>query len=163
MARIPHAVCTVRWDKPDKQALESACIELMAAHSKRRIEAMQKGEAFDEPMPRCPGATTVVGLTLVSPIHDSPAAAIASLESVVGELTEGVVVEVRGAQRTARVRFEGWIDGVGDRAAWAPAPSELQVAAAGVRFAVSVSGFNGVGENKAKAIEVAKRIAGALR
>ena len=101
-------------------------------------------------------------LTILDRSFASAAAAVASLESSVAELSKGVTVEVKGRKHTSRVEFEGWVEGVGDNAAWAPKPRELSVAHAGVRFAVSVRGFGDAAEDKARAIDLARRVAAAL-
>jgi hypothetical protein len=118
--------------------------------------ARVKGEAFDEPKP--PASQYQVSLTILDHSFDSPADTVASLESAVATLSEGVTVEVGGEDHTAQADFDGWVQGVGDKAAGAPGLNELQVADAGVRFAVMVSGFE-ADENKTKAIELARRIA----
>lgn len=101
-------------------------------------------------------------LTILDRSFASPAAAVASLESSVAELSKGVTVEVKGRKHTSRVEFEGWLDGVGDKATWAPKPRELSVAHRGVRFAVAVRGFGDAAESKARAIDLARRVAAAL-
>jgi hypothetical protein len=103
-----------------------------------------------------------VSLTILDRSYASRAAAVASLESSVAELSKGVTVEVQGRKHTSRVEFEGWVEGVGDKAAWAPKPRELSVAHAAVRFAVSVRGFGDAAEDKARAIDLARRVAAAL-
>ncbi|MCL4809569.1 MAG: hypothetical protein KJ062_17550 [Thermoanaerobaculia bacterium] len=108
------------------------------------------------------GSGHEVSLTILAQSYASPAAAVASLESTVAELSKGVTVEVQGRKHTSRVEFEGWLDGVGDKAAWAPKPRELSVAHAGVRFAVAVRGFGDAAEGKARAIDLARRVAAAL-
>lgn len=101
-------------------------------------------------------------LTILDRSFPSRAAAVASLESSVAELSKGVTVEVKGRKHTSRVEFEGPVEGVGDKAAWAPKPRELSVAHGGVRFAVTVRGFGDAGEEKARAVDLARRVATAL-
>lgn len=103
-----------------------------------------------------------VSLTVFNQTFDSPAAAVASLESAVAKLEEGITVTVRGKERTTQVDFDDWMDGVGDQAAWAPSNKELLVAANGVRFAVTVSGAGDDAASKAKAVEVARRVVDAF-
>jgi len=103
-----------------------------------------------------------VSLTILDRSFPSRTAAVASLESSVAELSKGVTVEVKGRSHTSRVEFEGWLEGVGDKAAWAPKPRELSVAHGGVRFAVAVRGFGDAAEEKARAIDLARRVATAL-
>ena len=103
-----------------------------------------------------------VSLTILDRHFESAAEAVADLEGTVAQLSKGVTVEVHGTKHTTQVDFEGWIDGVGDKAAWAPRLSELQVACSGVRYAVSARGFADAAENKAKAIELARRVAAVL-
>jgi hypothetical protein len=108
------------------------------------------------------GSGHEVSLTILDRSYASPAAAVASLESSVAELSKGVTVEVQGRKHTSRVEFEGWVDGVGDKAAWAPKPRELSVAHGGVRFALAVRGFGDAAEDRARAIDLARRVAAAL-
>lgn len=161
---IPHPLCTASWDAPDQAEREAACQEEVMAHTQRRTQAMLAGETFDEPMPECLQSTrgTSVSLTVTDEAFDSPAAAVASLESAVATLEEGITVTVQGKEHTTQVDFDDWMDGVGDQAAWAPRPRELLVASDGVRFAVTVQGAGDETACKAKAIEVAQRVAAQL-
>ncbi len=88
-----------------------------------------------------------VALTIMKNDFDSPEAAVASLESIVETLIED------GA----------FVDDVGDRAVWAPKLSELSVAYRGIRFAVRVVGMDRPEENRAKSIELARRVGEELR
>lgn len=160
VSRVPHAVCTASWDKPDKEKLEAACKQAMMDYSKRRVQAMIHQEKFDEPMPACPRTTNSVSLTIVSPVHDSAEEAVADLENAVGQLTTGIDFEVQGETHTSQIVFDSWVEGVGDRAAWSTEANELQVASRGVRFAVTVQVRDDPDENRALAIELARRLAG---
>lgn len=77
-------------------------------------------------------------------------------------MEKGITVEVRGEQHTSQVDYDDWIPGVGDRAAWAPKLSQLSVAARGVIFHVTVQVSDDAAENRAKAVELARRVAQAL-
>lgn len=116
------------------------------------------------PQPLCTASwdDTEVSLTVMKDEYESAAAAVASLERAVAQLEEGITVTVQGNEHTTQVDFDDWMDGVGDKAAWAPGNRELLVAAHGVRFAVAVSGAGDDGACKAKAIEVARRVIDAL-
>lgn len=107
-------------------------------------------------------ATYEVALMIMKTEFDSPAAAVASLESTVETLSAGKTIEVGGKEHTTQVNFEPFLYGVGDLAAWAPKLNELSVADRGVRFAVTVTGLGGSEENKAKAIELAESLGDAL-
>lgn len=156
-----HPLCTARWRKPDADRIEAEAPQRMMDYMKRRMEAQSKGQPFDEKMPT---ARTENEATLT--INDEPladaAAAVARLERIVAQLGEGITTEVRGEQHTTRVEYEDWIDGVGDRAAWAPKLSQLSVAANGVLFHVGVQAFPDATENRARAIDLARRVAQAL-
>lgn len=156
-----HPLCTARWRKPDADRIEAEAPQRMMDYTKRRMEAQQKGQPFDEPMP-VPRAENEVSLTIVDEAFASEAAAVASLEEVVGRMTRGVTVEVRGEQHTAQVDYEDWMEGVGDRAAWAPKLSQLSVAARGVVFHVGVQASSDAAGNRSQAIELARRVAQAL-
>ncbi len=146
---IPHPLCTARWDAPNKAELEAACKE----------EMMRSGA-----MPDCimSDHATEVSLTVTNLTFDSAAAAVESLESTVAELEKGITMTIQGKEHTTQIDFDDWMEGVGDKAAWAPRMNELSVAADGVRFAVAVSGTGDRATNQEKAIEVARRVAGAL-
>ena len=159
-AAVPSAVCLAGWDKPDKEEMEAACKQSMLDHSTRLVQAMQRREDFDEPIPTCPPTSNSITFAISKPVHDSAEEAVASLESGVGQLSEGIDFEVQGESRTVRVLFDGWIEGVGDRAAWASEAGELAVASGGVRFGVTVRVLDDPEENKALAIELARRLAG---
>jgi len=157
---IPHPLCTARWDYPNKAELEAACKEEMTAHTQRRVAAVLAREDFDEEMPGCIylDHATEVSLTITNMSFDSDAAAVESLESSVAQLEKGLTITVQGKERTTQVDFDDWMDGVGDKAAWAPKHSELSVAADGVRFAVAVRGTGDKSTNQELAIEVARRV-----
>jgi len=108
------------------------------------------------------GSSYEVSLTIMRDKFDSPAAAVASLESTVRSLSEGITIEVAGKTHTKQVEFEPFLEGVGDKAAWAPKLSELSVADGATRFAVAVHGAGGDPQNKEVAIELARRIGDAL-
>jgi len=74
-----------------------------------------------------------VSLTIMRDRYDSPDAAVASLESTVKSLSEGITIKVAG-----------------------------KVADQGTRFAVSVHGAGDPAQNKTLAIELARRIGDAL-
>lgn len=156
-----HALCTARWRKPDADRIEAEAPQRMMDYMKRRMEAQSKGQPFDEKMPSV-RTENEASLTINNEPIASPAEAVAPLEQIVGRLGEGVTTEVAGRQHTARVEYEGWLEGVGDRAAWAPRLSQLSVAAGGVLFHVGVTASPDASENRAKAIELARRIARAL-
>jgi hypothetical protein len=162
ITRVPSAYCSVTWDKPDKEALEAACSQMMMDHTQRRVRAMTQREEFNEPIPTCPRVNLSVSLGIAS-VHDSTADAVAALESLVGTLTEGVEIEVQGEQRTARVNYDTWIDDVGDRAVWGSRYGELQIASGRIRFVVTVSGFDDPAENLEWATRLAQRIIGGGR
>lgn len=151
---IPHPLCTARWDAPNKAELEAACKEEMIARQKR-------SEGLPDCLLRSDHATEV-SLTVTNLTFDSAAAAVESLESTVAELEKGITMTIQGKERTTQVDFDDWMEGVGDKAAWAPRMNELSVAADGVRFAVAVSGTGSGATNQEKAIEVARRVAGVL-
>jgi hypothetical protein len=153
---IPHFLCSTYWDKPNREVLDAAA----AQYEMNKALAKVKREAFDQPKP--PPSQYRVSLTIVDEKFASPEAAVASLESTVSMLSEGLSVEVDGKEHIVQTEFAGWVDGVGDRAIWTPKASELLVAHAGVRFAVAVSGFDEAAENKAKAIELAQRVAAGI-
>jgi len=157
---IPHPLCTATWDLPDQEERDAACREEMIAYTQRKTQAMLARKTFDEPMPECIGSnqSPAVSLTITNQQFDSPQAAVDSLESSVVQLEEGITVTVQGKEHTTQVDFDDWLDGVGDRAAWAPKLSELVVAYAGVRFAVSVRGVGDAAECQARAIAVARRV-----
>ena len=103
-----------------------------------------------------------VSLTVIKPRFDSSEAAVQNLESTVARLEEGFTIKVAGRERTTQVDFDDWTEGVGDKAAWAPRLNELSVAAQGMRFAVTVQGASGEGENRDWAILLARRISSEL-
>ena len=100
-----------------------------------------------------------VSLTVIDQEFGSPAAAAASLESSVEELSKGISIKVQGKTHTKQVKFDDWLEGVGNKAIWAPKLSELQVADDNGRFAVSVRGFDDASQNLSKAVELARRLA----
>ena len=153
---IPHYLCSAMWNKPNYE-------ELDAAHQKYEMDkamAKVKKQEFDRPKP--PPSSYRVSLTIVDQEFASPEAAVESLEGTVATMSEGMSVEVDGKEHKVQMEFGDWVDGVGDRAIWAPKANEMLVAHAGVRYAVAVSGFEDAAENQVQAIELAKRVAGAL-
>lgn len=156
-----HPLCTARWRKADADRIEAEAPQRMMEYMNRRMAAQCKGLPFDEKMPSA-RTENEAGLTINDAPRRSAADAVARLEQVVGRLKAGITTEVRGEQHTSRVEYEDRIDGVGDRAAWAPKLSQLSVAAKGVLFHVGVDAFPGAADNQAKAIELARRVAQAL-
>ncbi len=151
---VPHGLCTATWDKPDADALREA----RTRHQVEKMKASMGKRSFDEPTPPAPNYS--VSLTLLMERFDSPAAAVTSLENAVKQLTEGITVEVAGRKRRTQVDFDDWIDGLGDRAIWAPKMSELSVANNGYRFAIGVSGFGDADVNRERAEALARRLIG---
>lgn len=162
--RIPHPLCSARWDWPNKAEFEAACQEELTAQMERRIAATVARADFDEPTPEClsKDAATTVSLTMTKPTFASPAEAVASLESAVAELEEGITFNIGGKERTRQIDFDDFLDNVGDRAAWAPKLSELSVAHGGVRFAVSVQGAGDNNKSRSLAIDLAQKVIGAF-
>lgn len=152
-----HPVCLSSWRKPNADEIEAATPQLMMDYMKRKAAAQQKKEPFDEKMP-IPRPEAEANLTIYGESYDGPAAAAAGLEGIVATMSKGVTATVGGKDYTSQVTYEGWIDGVGDKAAWAPKLSQLSVAAKGVIFHVSVRAFDDPAENQSKAIALAKRI-----
>ncbi len=151
---MPQAMCTAAWDKPNREELELA----RADYDSRQVSAMIQRREFDEPPP--PGPGFEVTLTIINRRYDSAEAAVTSLEGTVTSLTVAGTVYTRDREDSPPLVFEGFIDGVGDRAGWAPRLNELSAAYAGVRYAVAVRGFADEAENKEMAIELARRLAG---
>ena len=145
------AVCTV---------LESGIVEEVFGVESDAV-SYRPGSKY-VPHPLCiaswDASAASVSLTVHNQVFDSSAAAVASLESAVATLERGVTVTVRGKERTTQVDFDDWMEGVGDRAAWAPRNKELLVAANGVRFAVAVKGVGDEAASRATAVEVARRV-----
>lgn len=156
-----HPLCTARWRKPDADRIEAEAPQRMMDYMNRRMAAQSKGLPFDEKMPSA-RTENEASLTINDEPLDGAADAVARFEQIVGQLGAGITTEVRGEQHTTRVEYEDWIDGVGDRAAWAPKLSQLSVAANGVLFHVGVQASPDAAENRAKAIELARQVAQAL-
>lgn len=153
-----HPLCTASWRKPDADAIEASSGQLMMDYMKRRMAAQSTGQPFDEKMPIArPEAS--VNLTIANQEYDSSAEAVAGLESIVAMMQEGRTVEVRGREVTTQYDYE-WVDGVGDRAAWAPKLGQLSVAANGVLFHVGAEVTGDDAEDRAKALELAKALTG---
>lgn len=149
---IPHGLCTARWDRPNRAELDAARLAYEAA----RAMATVRRESFDDAPP--PPSQYEVSLTIIAQEYDSPAAAVASLEGAVAQLGQGVEVEVPGGNVLAQVDFEPWVEGIGDRAAWARGLEELSVAHDGVRYAVLVRGFDDAARNRDWTTRLAQRL-----
>jgi len=156
-----HPVCTASWRKPDADEIEAGQSEKIMDWMRRRTAAQSKGEPFSEPMPIA-RADASASLTLVDETFESAEAAVRQLESTVATLEEGITVEVGGRKHTSQVDYDDWMEGVGDRAAWAPKLSQLSVAARGVVFHVGVEVTDDAAVNRERAIELARRIAAGL-
>jgi hypothetical protein len=153
---VPHYLCTASWNKPNHEELEAAFVK----YEMDKMVAKMKKEEFDRPKP--PAASYSVSLTVNDEEYASPPAAVKSLESAVETLSEGLSVEVYGKEHEVQMEFGEWVDEVGDRAIWTAKGNELLVAHAGVRYAVSVNGFDDPAENQAKAIELAQEVAAGI-
>lgn len=155
-----HPLCTASWRKPNAAEIEASSGQRMMDYMKRKMAAQSKGQPFDEKMPVArPEAS--VNLTIANQSFDSPAAAVAGLESLVAMMQEGRTVEVRGREVTTQTDYE-WVDGVGDRAAWAPKLGQVSVAANGVLFHVGAEVADDDATDKAKALALAQALAGRI-
>lgn len=105
-----HVVCRAYWDKPDKEAMEKAYREAMMNWTMNRA----KGE--EAAQPKYPNPQSEVSLTLTNNDFSSSQEAVSALEGNVQRLTQGVTVTVGGKERTTRMEFGDWVEGVGDRA-----------------------------------------------
>jgi hypothetical protein len=97
-----------------------------------------------------------ISLTMMGTTYGSPEEAVASLESSVASLTEGVTVKAGGREHTAKTEFGDWIEGLGDRAI--RKGNSILVATGGIRFTVAASLSDDPAENHAKVDELARRI-----
>ena len=165
-----HPYCEAKWEKPDTEELKAEFELKMQEYMERRMAAMAKGEKLDEKMPIL-GTENKVMLTVAGTIFASAAAAVTALESVVGQLAEGITVETEQGSATFRQDYDDWLEGVGDRAAWKSSSCKLSVAASSRMFHLNVridefAGFgppegeiaNVVAVNQPIAIELANRI-----
>lgn len=153
-----HPYCDATWRKPDAEALEAQQAEAMAAYMERRMEATARGEAFDEPMPIVQVEGKIM-LTIAGMEFGDEAAAASALETVVGELEEGITVETDETTATFRSSYDEWIPGVGTRAAWSTQMSQVSVAAGNRLFHVSVRVHGDADADRDLAVELARRIA----
>lgn len=149
--RAGHLLCSASWDKPDKADLDKAYTAEMTEW------AVNKAKGQNTPMPKQSNSVNKVSLTLVADTFQTPAEAVANLESAVATLSEGISFEVKGKKHETRMSFGDWIDGVGDKAIFSD-KGELMVAADARRFSIIVSVMGDEAQDLEKAIEVAQRI-----
>jgi hypothetical protein len=158
---VAHPLCMASWRKPNADELEAAQGQRIQDWVKRQSQARINGQPFTEKIPVVKVDSTV-SLTIFNETFASPEAAAERLEGMIDTMSKGVTVEVGGRKHTSQVDYDDWTPGVGDRAAWAPKLSELSVAARGVIFHVAVHVASEPAENRAQAIELARRVAGKL-
>jgi hypothetical protein len=141
----------------NKAELDEADGKAMSEYVQRKTKAMLAREDFDEPMPKHVPGDVSISLTIGSPMFDSSSEAIEQLKSQRKALARGVEVEVLGETRTVQVDdLEGWIDDIGDGAAWSPKDGGLSVVHEGV--IVTASGFGDQQEDRARTKELARHI-----
>ncbi|MEZ5313567.1 MAG: hypothetical protein R2862_07885 [Thermoanaerobaculia bacterium] len=153
---VPHPLCLVSWDKPDHDALVAA----RSAYERDKAMARVQKKPFDRAQP--PSDHFEASLTILKQTYRSAAEAVADLESSVAQLEAGITVTVSGKEHTTQLDFDDLSNEVGDRCAWAPKHRELLVAWGGVRFTVSVRGFDDPAQDRAHAVELARAIGAAL-
>ena len=136
-ADATHPYCTATWprtispeQRQDFEARQQEWVE-------RLMESKIKGEKMNEPSPVLAEQNSIM-LTVAGVEFDNDAAAVAALESLVGQLTGGIEVETESGTASFRLKYDEWLDGVGDRAAWGNANCKLSVAAKSRMFHLDV-------------------------
>lgn len=150
----PHPLCTVTWPKPNAAELE-------AEREAQRADYLRKkmlGEAVERPE----SPNVEVSLTINKDRFESRTEAVASFDSAMRILSEGMTFETdAGPHKTPTYDFEP-VDGVGEKAAWVPKMSQLSVATSHRIFHVGVDVDGGPDADLAKAKDLARDLTESL-
>ena len=129
--------CEATWRKANADGLEAQQGEAVGEYMSRRMEALARGEEFDETMPSFRVDATIL-LTITGREFPDEAAAVSALESVIGNLAEGITVEAEGREATFQADYDALVTGIGAKAAWSTRMSQLSVATGARMFHLSV-------------------------
>lgn len=168
--------CAFRWKKPNYDQIIEETRQRVIEQSSERIEAMRRGETYQSPpMPR---AENEVSISLAPGMKDR-AQAERTFETIMNRMSKGITVQtteetrrkvdetvreatggrVSGAQEIPdSVTFQAdvtSIEGIGDRAFWAPKLNQLTVMNGTTIFHLAVQ----ISSDEAANLEEAKRLA----
>lgn len=150
----PHPLCTVTWPKPNAAEID----EQRAARMMEAMQARMRGEEVEMPSFR---SENEVSLTLYEPPFDDPPAARSAFESAMRSLAGGIT----GSHEDVEVTFQADlvpVEGVGDEAMWAAQLRQLSVVDGRRILHVAVNTGAEFEADRAKAEEVARRVAAEL-
>jgi hypothetical protein len=115
----PHPLCTVRWPKPNAAEIEAGTGEAMQEYMRKKMA----GE--DVKMPSFV-TTDEVSLTLLKTVFDSGDVALASFDSAMKILSDGMTRKHKDVEVTFQADVTP-VEGVGDKAMWAEKLHQLSV------------------------------------
>lgn len=150
----PHPLCTVSWPKPNAAEIEERSGEAMMEYMQKKMV----GEDVKRPSFR---TTDEVSLTLYEPEFESPDAAMASFDSSMKMLSEGITSSHEDVEVTFQANLTP-VEGVGDKAMWAAKMRQLSVVNGNRIFHVSVNTGAELEADLEKAKAVAKDVAAEL-
>jgi hypothetical protein len=150
-----HPLCTASWPKPNAAEIEERRAEQMADYTTRKM----RGEDVEMPSFR---TTNEVSLTISEDAFESQEQARAAFDSAMRVMSEGMSVGTEaGSVETPRYELEP-VEGVGEKAMWAPELRQLSVVTTDRIFHVGVQTDGDLDEELLKAKEIAREIAEVL-
>ena len=115
----PHPLCMVSWKKPGAADMSVR----QQAEMRDYLQKKMRGEGASKPIDR---SSSEVTLTVFRPRFDSQEAALVGFNSAMRRLESGVRTEVADTQINFQADLEP-VDGIGDRARWAPRLNQLSL------------------------------------
>ncbi len=150
----PHPLCTVSWPKPNAAEIEANTASAMSDYMQRKM----KGEDVKMPSFR---TENEVSLTLYQPEFDSPQKAVASFDTAMKRLSDGVTASHKDVEMTFQADVTP-VDGIGRKAMWAARLRQLSVVEGNRIFHITVNTGADLNEDLEKAKSVARDVARAL-
>ncbi|HVT43667.1 MAG TPA: hypothetical protein VMT00_04685 [Thermoanaerobaculia bacterium] len=150
----PYPLCTASWPKSNAEEIEKKRATAMSEYLQRKM----RGEEVKMPSLR---TTDEVSLTLYQPAFESTEKAISSFDVAMKRLSEGMTRSHENVQVTFQADVTP-VDGVGNKAMWAPTMRQLSVVDRNRIFHVVVHTGAELEAELEKAKALAQRIASEL-
>ncbi len=146
----PHPLCTVSWPKPDAEELQKE----QAARMSEYMQAKMRGE--DVKMPSFQTSNEVT-LTLYEPVFDDAAKARSAFDGAMKRLSEGITSSREDVEITFQADLTP-VEGVGEKAMWAPKLRQLSVVDGNRMYHVGVDTGSDLEAEMEKAKEIAQAV-----
>ncbi len=153
--------CVASWPVPNAQEIKAESAKAMQDYMMAKVA----GEKDLGPMP-LPHLEHEVRLTFAGKSFKNAAAAQTAFDGLLISLKEGITAEAevggKKQKHTFRIEYDHEVNGVGERAAWAPKLNQLSFVS-GLHIVHLTVDLGDAVENERMAIEVAQGVVGRLR